>query len=56
MAKVKSAEAKTQVDIHKMSKAAYTWREMKKYKTGYFLLAPFYILFTIFVIFFIMNS
>ena len=50
MAKVKSAEAKTQVDIHKMSKAQYTWREMKKYKTGYFLLAPFYILFTIFVI------
>jgi multiple sugar transport system permease protein len=50
MAKIKSAEAKTQVDIHKMSKAAYTWREMKKYKTGYFLLAPFYILFTIFII------
>ena len=24
MAKIKSAEAKTQVDIHKMSKAAYT--------------------------------
>ncbi len=50
MALFKSAETDKKVDIHKMSKAAYTWREMKKYKTGYFLLAPFYILFTIFVI------
>lgn len=50
MALFKTAEAKAPVDVHKMSKAQYTWREMKKYKTGYVLLAPFYILFTIFVI------
>ena len=50
MALFKTAEAKAPVDVHKMSKAQYTWREMKKHKAGYFLLAPFYILFTIFII------
>lgn len=50
MAINKTAEAKKPVDVHKMSKLQYTWREMKKNKTGYLLLAPFYILFSIFIV------
>ena len=31
-----------------MTKLQWTWREMKKYKAGYFMVAPFFILFFIF--------
>ena len=47
----KKSEAKRPVARKDMSKAAWTWREMKKNKTGYFMVAPFMILFTIFTIF-----
>ena len=33
-----------------MSKAQWTWKEMKKNKTAYFMLAPFFLLFIIFTV------
>ena len=33
-----------------MTKLQWTWREMKKYKAGYFMVAPFFILFFIFTV------
>ena len=33
-----------------MSKMQWTWKEMKKNKTAYFMLAPFFILFIIFTV------
>lgn len=43
--------AKRPVNRGDMSKAAWTWREMKKNKTAYIMLAPFMILFFIFTVF-----
>ena len=39
-----------------MTKAQWTWKEMKRNKAGYFMLAPFMILFTIFTIFPVLLS
>ena len=50
MAKSKTAEAKRRLLPHEMSKAQYTWHEMKKNKIAYFLLAPFYLIFLVFVV------
>ena len=47
--KVKSAE-KRPVRKDEMSKWQWTWKEMKKNKTAYFMLAPFFILFIIFTV------
>ena len=33
-----------------MSKLAWTWKEMKRNKTAYFMLAPFLILFIVFTV------
>ena len=51
MSKIKTAQGKKKpVSVHDMTKAQYTWNEMKKNKTAYFLVAPFYIIFTTFTI------
>lgn len=43
--------AKRPVNRGEMSKAQWTWREMKKNKTAYVMIAPFMILFFIFTVF-----
>ena len=45
-----SAETKRPVQRSEMSKMQWTWKEMKKNKTAYFMLAPFLILFIIFTV------
>ena len=51
MAQTKTAQAgKKRLMPHEMTKAQYTWNEMKKNKVAYLLLAPFYLIFTTFVI------
>lgn len=49
MSKV-NAEAKRPVARSEMSKLAWTWKEMKRNKVAYFMLAPFFLLFIIFTI------
>ena len=49
MSKV-NAEAKRPVARSEMSKFAWTWKEMKRNKVAYFMLAPFFLLFIIFTI------
>ncbi len=51
MSKNKTAQGKKQpISVHDMTKAQYTWNEMKKNKTAYFLVAPFYLIFATFTI------
>ncbi len=45
-----NAEAKRPTQRSEMSKMQWTWKEMKKNKTAYFMLAPFFILFIIFTV------
>lgn len=45
-----NAEIKRPVKRNEMSKAQWTWKEMKRNKTAYFMLAPFFLLFIIFTI------
>ena len=42
--------AKRPVQRDEMSKLAWTWKEMKKNKTAYFMVAPFLILFIVFTV------
>lgn len=49
MSKV-NAEAKRPVARSEMSKLAWTWKEMKRNKVAYLMLAPFFLLFIIFTI------
>jgi len=49
MSKTKT-EAKRPAKRSEMSKLQWTWKEMKKNKTAYFMLAPFFILFIIFTV------
>ena len=44
------AEIKRPVKRSEMSKMQWTWKEMKKNKTAYFMLAPFLLLFIIFTV------
>jgi len=46
----KTETAKRPVSRKDMTKWQWTWKEMKNNKTGYFLLAPFYIIFFIFTV------
>ncbi len=46
---VKEQKAKP-VSRKDMTKAQWTWREMKKNKAGYFMVAPFFILFFVFTV------
>ena len=48
--KVSKADANRPVARDEMSKLAWTWKEMKRNKTAYFMLAPFLILFIIFTV------
>lgn len=51
MANTKAAVAKKKpVSVHEMTKAQYTWNEMKKNYVAYLLLAPFYLIFTVFTV------
>ena len=43
-------EAKRPTQRSEMSKLQWTWKEMKKNKTAYFMVAPFFILFIIFTV------
>lgn len=45
-----NAETKRPTQRSEMSKMQWTWKEMKKNKTAYFMLAPFFILFIIFTV------
>ena len=45
-----NTETKRPVQRDEMSKFAWTWKEMKKNKTAYFMLAPFFILFIVFTV------
>ncbi len=45
-----SAENNRPVQRSEMSKLAWTWKEMKRNKTAYFMIAPFFILFIIFTV------
>ena len=45
-----NTETKRPVKRSEMSKLQWTWKEMKKNKTAYFMLAPFFILFIIFTV------
>ena len=45
-----NAETKRPVQRAEMSKFQWTWKEMKKSKTAYFMLAPFLLLFIIFTV------
>ncbi len=45
-----NAETVRPVQREEMSKFQWTWNEMKKNKTAYFMLAPFFILFIIFTV------
>ena len=45
-----AAQAPRPVQREEMSKFQWTWNEMKKNKTAYFMLAPFFILFIIFTV------
>ena len=45
-----NAETKRPVKRSEMSKLSWTWKEMKKNKTAYFMLAPFLILFIVFTV------
>ena len=45
-----NAKAKRPTQRSEMSKMQWTWKEMKKNKTAYFMLAPFFILFIIFTV------
>ncbi|MBQ1847771.1 MAG: sugar ABC transporter permease [Clostridia bacterium] len=46
---VKEQKAKP-VSRKDMTKAQWTWKEMKKHKAGYFMVAPFFILFFVFTV------
>ena len=45
-----STATKRPVKRSEMSKLQWTWKEMKKNKTAYFMLAPFFILFIVFTV------
>ena len=45
-----NAQTKRPTQRSEMSKMQWTWKEMKKNKTAYFMLAPFFILFIIFTV------
>ena len=47
---LKKTEAKRPTKRSEMSKLQWTWKEMKKNKTAYFMLAPFFLLFIIFTV------
>ena len=47
---LKKTEAKRPTKRSEMSKFQWTWKEMKKNKTAYFMLAPFFLLFIIFTV------
>ena len=44
------AEKKRPVQRTEMSKWQWTWKEIKRNKTAYFMLAPFFLLFIIFTV------
>ena len=44
------AETKRPVKRSEMSKFRWTWKEMKRNKTAYFMIAPFFLLFIIFTV------
>ena len=44
------AETKRPVKRSEMSKIRWTWKEMKRNKTAYFMIAPFFLLFIIFTV------
>ena len=46
----KNVQTKRPVQRGEMSKWQWTWKEMKKNKTAYFMLAPFFILFVTFTV------
>ena len=46
----KTVDKKRPVARDEMSKLQWTWKEMKRNKTAYFMLAPFFILFIIFTV------
>ena len=48
--KVSKADENRPVARDEMSKLAWTWKEMKRNKTAYFMLAPFLILFIVFTV------
>ena len=45
-----TTETNRPVKRSEMSKLQWTWKEMKRNKTAYFMLAPFFILFIIFTV------
>ena len=45
-----TAETKRPVKRSEMSKLQWTWKEMKRNKTAYFMIAPFFLLFIIFTV------
>ena len=47
---VENTETVRPVAREEMTKFQWTWNEMKKNKTAYFMLAPFFILFIIFTV------
>ena len=49
-------EAKRAVSRKDMTKAQWTWKEMKRNKTAYIMIAPFMILFFIFIVFSVVLS
>ncbi len=51
-----SKEAKRPVARKEMTKAQWTWKEMKRNKTAYLMIAPFMLVFTIFTIFPVLLS
>ena len=51
MALIKTEKVKKKpISVHDMTKAQYTWNEMKKNKAAYLLIAPFYLIFMLFTI------
>ena len=48
--KVSKADENRPIARDEMSKLAWTWKEMKRNKTAYFMLAPFLILFIVFTV------
>lgn len=47
----KPKKSKKQVSKRDMTKWQYTWSEMKRTKAGYFMVAPFMLMFTVFTVF-----
>ena len=53
--KAKKRDENRPIARSEMSKLQWTWKEMKRNKTAYFMLAPFFILFIIFTVIIIFS-